>query len=186
MSKIKEDLIFKDSKFQEEYYPGELNNEINNEESEKQESEKATSVEDFLDPDIKDFDTGPFVYASDGRQEQDETASAVNPAHYKCHLPASEIDYQWMHTNWFRAKKAAVRLCKELNLIETETYVSTMQRAFYVEYNRMQADKYHTRFGQKDAHAQELQKTMWYLKAAELAYTGPWWANGMPRLPDEV
>jgi hypothetical protein len=148
------------------------------------ENNKEETLEElFKEQEVTDNSISNFsVEAS----EQDAIAKAVNPAHYKCHIPASEVDYQWMHTNWFRAKKAAVRLCVELGLNQTPLYIATMQRAFYVEYNRMQADKYHTRFGQKDAHAQELQKTQWYLKAAELAYTGPFWSNGMPKLPDEV
>ena len=142
----------------------------------------------FNDPDIDmSFeDAMANAYKPELPSDFSDVVKAVNPRHYKDHLPASEVPYQWAQTHWFKARKAAERLLKALGLNQTEEYLSKCQLAFYVEFMRAQADKYHSRFGLKDVDVQELQKTQWYLKAAELAYTGPFHNNGMPYLPDEV
>ena len=165
---IKDSDIYKDGKYQKEYMS-----------PEQEQIHASVDVSEALN-------RGPSLAEIHNTKNNAKVAAAVNPSHYKGHLPASKIDYQWMHTQWWKSRQEGLNLIKELNMTPNTETEKIITRAFYVSKVRQQADKYHSRFGQKDQDIQELQKAQWYLKAAELAYTGPFHENGMPYLPDEV
>jgi len=110
------------------------------------------------------------------------TKDAIDPSHYKEMYPG----LQWMHTQWFKSGDTADRIAMLLgiNLSDNERFI--VQREVYIAKNVMQSDKYTARLGKKNAVLEELRKSQWYLKAAELADAGPHHEDGRPFLPDEV
>jgi len=175
--------IYKNGKYQDEYQDGK--------QDEKQD-EKLNYYSSDFDIHKNDSDDFEVVHAKQWIEEKVAASrkgnTAVNPHHYKCHLPPSEVPYQWMQTQWFESEKEArslaKALCGEMQAYDEES-IRTMQLHIYIAKVRMNANKYYSRYGRKDENVQELQKEQWYLKAAELALTGPFHGNGMPYLPDE-
>lgn len=121
-------------------------------------------------------------------ERQQKIAAAVNPSHYKCVFPASDVDYQWMHLQWWISRHEAQSLLEELGISPPSHYaVELVSKRIYQGKCRMQSHKYRTRFGKKDDTEQERQKADWYDHAATIPEDPSLYhANGMPKLPDEV